>query len=141
MKIKIRNIYLLLAGLSGANCSFSQPVANELPADKNATKQTVALCNNLKKLAVKGYMFGHQDDLAYGVNWHYENGRSDVKEVAGDYPAVYGWELGNLEVNEEKNLDGVPFKKMRQFIKEGYERGGVITISWHARSPFGAPKG
>jgi mannan endo-1,4-beta-mannosidase len=30
---------------------------------------------------------------------------------------------------------------MRQFIKEGYERGGVITISWHARSPYGAPKG
>jgi mannan endo-1,4-beta-mannosidase len=141
MKIRNRNIYLLLAGLSGANCSFSQPVGNELTADKNATKQTVALCNNLKKLSVKGYMFGHQDDLAYGVNWHYENGRSDVKEVAGDYPAVYGWELGGLEANEDKNIDGVPFKKMRQFIKEGYERGGVITISWHARSPFGAAKG
>jgi mannan endo-1,4-beta-mannosidase len=111
------------------------------PCDKQATKQTIALCYNLKKLAVKGYMFGHQDDLAYGVNWRYENGRSDVKDVAGDYPAVYGWELGGLEAGEDKNIDGVPFKKMRQFIKEGYERGSVITISWHARSPFGAPKG
>lgn len=111
------------------------------PCDKNATSQTAALCRNLKKLAAKGFMFGHQDDLAYGVNWRYENGRSDVKEVAGDYPAVYGWELGGLEANEDKDLDGVPFKKMRQFIKEGYERGGVITISWHARSPYGAPKG
>jgi mannan endo-1,4-beta-mannosidase len=111
------------------------------PSDKNATKQTIALCNNLKKLAVKGFMFGHQDDLAYGVNWRYENGKSDVKDAAGDYPAVYGWELGGLEAREEKNIDGVPFKKMREFIKEGYERGGVITISWHARSPLGAPKG
>jgi mannan endo-1,4-beta-mannosidase len=61
--------------------------------------------------------------------------------VTGDYPAVYGWELGGLEANADKDLDGVPFKKMRQFIKEGYERGGVITISWHARSPLGAEKG
>jgi mannan endo-1,4-beta-mannosidase len=121
--------------------SFARPVTKELPADKGATTATIALYNNLKKLSAKGFMFGHQDDLAYGVNWRYENGRSDVKEVAGDYPAVYGWELGGLEAGEDKNLDGVPFKKMRQFIKEGYERGGVITISWHARSPFGAPKG
>ncbi|MBO9202713.1 MULTISPECIES: glycoside hydrolase family 26 protein [Niastella] len=114
---------------------------DQTPCDSAATQQTVALCRNLKKLAAKGFMFGHQDDLAYGVNWRYEPGKSDVKEVTGDYPAVYGWELGGLEANEEKNLDGVPFKKMRQFIKEGYERGGVITISWHARSPYGAPKG
>jgi len=141
MNIKTRNISLLLAALLGANCSPAQPAANQVPADKSATAETLHLCNSLKKLAAKGYMFGHQDDLAYGVNWRYENGRSDVKEVAGDYPAVYGWELGGLEAGEDKNIDGVPFKKMRQFIKEGYERGGVITISWHARSPFGAPKG
>lgn len=132
---------LILTGLSVASFAFAQTATPELPCDLKATPQTVALNNNLKKLAAKGYMFGHQDDLAYGVNWQYENGRSDVKEAAGDYPAVYGWELGGLEAHEEKNLDGVPFKKMRQFIKEGYERGGVITISWHARSPLGAAKG
>jgi mannan endo-1,4-beta-mannosidase len=137
---KMKNL-LLLAALFGANTSFLRPVAEDVPADKNATAQTIALYKNLKKLAAKGYMFGHQDDLAYGVNWRYENGRSDVKDVAGDYPAVYGWELGGLEAGSEKNIDGVPFKKMRQYIKEGYERGGVITISWHARSPYGAEKG
>lgn len=137
---KMKNL-LLLAALFGANTSFLWPVAEDFPADKNATAQTISLYKNLKKLAGKGYMFGHQDDLAYGVNWRYENGRSDVKDVAGDYPAVYGWELGGLEAGSEKNIDGVPFKKMRQFIKEGYERGGVITISWHARSPYGAEKG
>jgi hypothetical protein len=30
---------------------------------------------------------------------------------------------------------------MRQFIRQGYERGGVISISWHASSPFGKEKG
>lgn len=81
-------------------------------------------------------MFGHQDDLAYGVNWKYETGRSDVKDVAGDYPAVYGWELGHLEIDKLLNLDGVPFSNMQQYIKEAYARGGVITISWHLNNPL-----
>jgi len=134
--------YLIL--ISWASClSFCRVVAQHvMPSDKEATKETANLYNNLKRLAARGYMFGHQDDLAYGVEWKYKEGRSDVKDVTGDYPAVYGWELGGLErPNSEENLDRVPFKKMKQFIKAGYERGGIITISWHADSPFGAQKG
>jgi len=81
-------------------------------------------------------MFGHQDDLAYGVDWKYVKGKSDVKDVAGDYPGIYGWELGNIEHDLPADLDGVPFDTMRTFIRQGYERGGVITISWHADNPF-----
>ncbi|HLP38125.1 glycoside hydrolase family 26 protein [Lacibacter sp.] len=120
------------------NCQVK--AQQELPADKNATKETVNLYNNLQKLASKGFMFGHQDDLAYGVNWKYEQGRSDVKEAAGDFPAVYGWELGGLELDHPKNLDAVPFETMQQFIQQGYDRGGIITISWHAYSPLGNKK-
>ncbi len=107
------------------------------PCDAKATKETVALYNNLKKLAKKGYMFGHQDDLAYGVYWKYQAGRSDVKDASGDYPAVYGWDLGGTErADNSLNIDGVPFKKMRQYIQDGYRRGGVITLSWHFDNPF-----
>ncbi|HXL54719.1 MAG TPA: glycosyl hydrolase [Chitinophagaceae bacterium] len=81
-------------------------------------------------------MFGHQDDLAYGVGWKYEQNRSDIKDVIGDYPAVYGWELGRLELDHSVNIDSVPFDKMKQFIRDGYERGGVITISWHLNNPL-----
>ncbi len=111
-------------------------IAQQLPIDKQATIQTVRLYNNLKKLMQKGVLFGHQDDLAYGVGWKYINGRSDIKDVTGDYPSVYGWELGHLEIDKPVNLDGVPFDKMKQFIREGYERGGVITISWHLNNPL-----
>jgi len=112
------------------------------PADKSATKETVNLYNNLKKLSEKGFMLGHQDDLAYGVEWRYKENKSDIKEVTGDYPAVYGWDLGGIErTDNDNNLDGVPFKKMKEFIKQGYARGGVITISWHLGSPSGAQKG
>ena len=107
-----------------------------MPADKQATKETANLYRNLKRLAAKGFMFGHQDDLAYGVGWKYESGRSDIKDVTGDYPAVYGWELGRLEIDQPVNLDSVPFKKMQQLIKDGYNRGAVITISWHLNNPL-----
>lgn len=110
------------------------------PADPLATRETVQLFKNLKRISSKGFLFGHQDDLAYGVEWRYKDGRSDVLESAGDYPGLYGWDLGGIEKGE-LNLDGVPFKKMKQFIKQGYERGGVISISWHLASPFGAPAG
>lgn len=104
--------------------------------DKKATPETVVLYQNLNKLSKKGIMFGHQDDLAYGVNWRYEEGRSDVKDVTGDYPAVYGWDLGGLEKKSDKNIDGIPFDKMRQFIQQGHQRGGIITMSWHIDNPL-----
>lgn len=110
--------------------------SDDHPSDKKATENTVHLYRNLKKLLDMGIMFGHQDDLAYGVGWRLVPGKSDVKEAVGDYPAVYGWELGNIEHGLPYNLDSVPFEKMRTFIREGYDRGGVITISWHGNNPL-----
>ncbi|MEO8766675.1 MAG: glycosyl hydrolase, partial [Ginsengibacter sp.] len=110
--------------------------ANELPIDKKATKQTIALYRNLRKVLNKGIMFGHQDDLAYGVGWKYVPGKSDVKEVTGDYPAVYGFELGRIELDHSVNIDSVPFGKMKSFIQTVYERGGVVTLSWHLNNPL-----
>ncbi len=94
------------------------------------------LLQNLKKLSQKGILFGHQDDLAYGNGWAYVEGNSDVKRVVGDYPAVYGWDLGHIELGDTLNLDGVPFNKMRQYAIEVYNRGGVNTFSWHGTSPY-----
>lgn len=108
----------------------------EIPSDKEATGETVGLYRSLKKLFSEGVMIGHQDDMAYGVNWKYEKGRSDIKDVTGDYPAVFGWELGHIELDSKINLDNVPFDKMQQYIKEAYERGTVITISWHLNNPL-----
>lgn len=123
---------LLFAAVAGATGVSAQTLS-----DKDATTETKALYQNLYALKEKGYLFGHQDDLAYGVNWRYEKDRSDVKDVCGDYPGIYGWDLGGLEKGAgDKNIDGVPFKKMRQYIKDGYKRGGVITLSWHFDNPL-----
>ena len=106
------------------------------PTDPKATAETVKLYQNLQKIRQKGIMFGHQDDLAYGEGWIYEEGRSDVKDVCGDYPAVFGWELGHLELGDAYSLDSVHFNKIQVWIKLVYERGGVNTISWHLRNPL-----
>jgi mannan endo-1,4-beta-mannosidase len=133
----IRNVGLplLLAALN-AGCDTEPPNRQQISlVDPDATEETVALYINLKSLSRDHILFGHQDDLAYGVQWINEPGRSDVKEVAGSYPAVYGWELGDLELGAEQNLDKVNFANMLEWIKEGYSRGGVVTISWHMNNP------
>ncbi len=104
--------------------------------DPNATTQTRALFMNLDHIRHNHTLFGHQDALAYGVHWRNdEPGRSDVFEVTGSYPGVYGWEIGDIELGASENLDNVNFDQMRGWIREGYERGGVITISWHMNNP------
>ena len=100
-------------------------------------EKTVALqlMERLDTLRSKGYMFGHQDDPFYGLTWEYQTDSSDVKNVCGDWPAVMGFELGGIELGDEKNLDSVPFTRMAEEIIKHYERGGIVTISWHPRNP------
>ena len=92
------------------------------------------LIETLKSVQPKGTLFGHQDDLAYGMNWSYVDGESDVKKVAGDYPAIFGWELGGLERGDLRNLDAVPFDAIRQLAIKANEMGGINTFSWHPYS-------
>jgi hypothetical protein len=39
-------------------------------------------------------------------------------------------------MGDAKNLDSVPFTKMREEIIKHHERGGIVTISWHPRNPM-----
>lgn len=110
--------------------------AQRIPIDKLATNETKRLYNNLFKLSEKGFMFGHQDDSAYGIGWKNIDGESDIKKVLGQYPAVLGWDLGHIELDSATNLDGVPFEKMRKYIQYVHEMGGVNTITWHLRNPL-----
>ena len=109
------------------------PLKNDFLVDSLATGETVALFQDLRSIAANGLMFGHQDDLAYGIGWNAEPGRSDVKEVCGDYPAVYGWDLGDIHL--QNNLDGVNFENMKNWIKQAHARGGINTISMHLDNP------
>ena len=102
----------------------------------NAQTQRQQLLDRLQQLQVRGYMVGHQDDPFYGLTWEWELGRSDMKECSGDWPAVMGFDLGGIEVGDEKNLDSVPFTRIREEIIAHHQRGGIVTLSWHPRNPF-----
>jgi len=136
-----QKICLLFVAILSANiisCSSGKEENHnelQLTVDQKATAETKALFTNLKDLASSKVLYGHQDDLAYGYNWWSEPGRSDVKEATGSYPAVYGWEIGDLRQDVEVSLDSVKFESMKGWIKEAYERGGVNTISWHMNHP------
>ncbi len=93
------------------------------------------LQKRLQKLQKTGIMVGHQDDPVYGSSWAWDRGRSDVKDVCGDYPAIMGWELGSLELGRAENLDKVPFDRMREEIVAQDARGGISTLSWHPWNP------
>lgn len=94
------------------------------------------LLNRLSAIQTRGYMVGHQDDPFYGMDWNGDLGRSDVKDAVGDYPAVMGFELGGIEMDDEKNLDSVPFTRIRQELIAHVERGGIVAVSWHPRNPY-----
>jgi mannan endo-1,4-beta-mannosidase len=126
---------LIVAALLSGCASLGTTRSDVDLADPEASRETRALFANLQRLASDHVLFGHEDALAYGVHWIGEEDRSDVKDVTGSYPAVYGWELGDLELGAEENLDGVDFEDMQRWIKKGYERGGVITVAWHMNNP------
>jgi mannan endo-1,4-beta-mannosidase len=136
--MKKHSSLLLIYVLIGISCSSKAQInnTNSSLSDKKSTTETKILYKNLIELSNKAILFGHQDDLAYGVNWKYEAGRSDIKDVTGDYPAVYGWDIAGLEKKSDLNIDGIPFDKMKQYIIDGHSRGGIITISWHMDNPL-----
>ena len=100
-------------------------------ADAHATYRTKALYANLHDISNTHILFGHQDDLAYGVKWkEWYKKKSDVKDVCGSYPAVFGWDVGKLGQTKH-NIDTVDFDNMKAWIKEAYKMGAINTISWH----------
>jgi mannan endo-1,4-beta-mannosidase len=100
------------------------------------TPETERLLANLRTVPDKGIMFGHHDDTVYGIGWEGEEGRSDVQSVCGDYPAVISFDLGELELGGSLSLDRVPFDKIRREVINQYLRGGMSSLSWHARNPL-----
>jgi mannan endo-1,4-beta-mannosidase len=134
----IRKFQHFLFVLIFASCT-STPDAEQtpldgIPIDKDITEETKALFLNLKNTSKQGIMFGHQDDLAYGVHWKEEPDRSDVRDAGGAYPAVFGWDVSKLG-QRPFNIDSVDFEKMKGWIMQAYSMGGINTISWHMDNP------
>lgn len=122
----------MLLSITACNSNASlQPT----PVNPNATKEAVELYKQLASQITKGIMFGHQDDIVYGHSWK-TDGVSDVKQTSNDFPAIFGWELGDLELGNIYSLDSVAFSEIEEGMKWVYKEGGINTVSWHVNNPL-----
>lgn len=81
-------------------------------------------------------MFGQHDATVYGYTWRDIPGRCDVQEITGDYPAIISFDLGKIELGSDTQIDDVPQASMRREIVAQYERGGLVSLSWHPWNPL-----
>lgn len=110
------------------------PVICIAQIDKNATRETKALFKNLKKIAGKHILFGHQHATEYGHGWFDEANRSDVKSVTGSHPAVIGVDLMGLSGVPENKI-AANLKSLHKNVIATYNRGGLTTVAWHFNNP------
>ncbi|MBC7914460.1 MAG: beta-mannosidase [Pyrinomonadaceae bacterium] len=115
--------------------------------DKNATVETASLFYNLKKISKTNILFGHQDDTKRGVSnsttqWANEQhlspisrDKSDVKEVTGSYPAVFGHDFNHIATFSTGNWFDYEKQTAKELTIDAYNRGGINTYSWHYSNP------
>ncbi|HEY1195785.1 glycoside hydrolase family 26 protein [Flavobacterium sp.] len=102
--------------------------------DRNATKETKNLYQNLKIISESHILFGHQHALEYGHGWSNEPNRSDVKSVTGSHPAVVGIDFSDFSGRSKQQIENAK-AILRKNVIDTYERGGITTVSWHFNNP------
>ena len=133
MRVYIIELCIILICMS---CSHKQQLSETCTVDDKLVISGKHMYEHLLAMSGKATMFGHQDAGVYGHGWMYITGKSDIKDVCGAAPAVYGWELGHLELGDSISLDSIFFNKIREGIQYVYSKGGINTISWHLRNPW-----
>ena len=104
--------------------------------DKDATYETAALFYNLKVSSEKQVMFGHMEDNKNGYDgWRNAPGRSDVYEVTGAYPAMYGFDFGGIGSFRPDSMLEKETQVSQYRVIEAYKRKGIVTFSWHFSNP------
>ena len=130
-------LFPLMAAMALASCGGSKSASDKDATAADTITPAQTLISQLDSVVKSGHFyFGHHDDTAYGHTWKYVEGNSDVKAVIGEYPGLMSWDLGMIEVDSAKNLDGVPFEFIAAEIAKQNARGGVNAISWHPLNPI-----
>lgn len=144
--MKTRIISIILGAALFAGCTsvelpgrdqhdYSGGDASQLTlADPNATPETKALYSHLWTIKDEGFMFGHHDDLWCGRYWMGEEGRSDTKDVCGDYPAVLGVDFAEL-VDDRYASDPTTNAYKLNSVKQAYKLGMVTIVCLHLDNP------
>ncbi|MFQ6601964.1 glycoside hydrolase family 26 protein [Flavobacterium sp. C3NV] len=105
--------------------------------DANATKETVALFYNLKKLAKTKVAIGQQD--AFNSFYQDNGGDSDIKKNTGFDPAILGSDFMFItDKNNNNQADNWFYQQEEKLVnatKAAYAKGIINTFCWHLREP------
>jgi mannan endo-1,4-beta-mannosidase len=105
--------------------------------DANATKETVALFYNLKKLAKTKVAIGQQD--AFNSFYEDAGGDSDIKKNTGSDPALLGSDFMFITDKSNNGQANNWFYqqelKITADVKAAYAKGMINTFCWHLREP------
>lgn len=102
------------------------------PIDSHPTDQLLSLYSRLRRLTGKKTMLGHQDTTLCRRMHECD---SDVATLTGAYPAIWGFDLGRIELGWEKNIDDVSFAHIHQEVLHANNIGAIPTLTWHSVNP------
>ena len=112
--------FLLIISLTSCNSLYNSIYQKPKLVDTKISKNAKILHKKLFYTSKKGIAIGHQDATSYGIGWKQEgfsnNMRSDVQEIVGDLPAVFGFDIGHIELGKKQNLDSVSFDFIKKAI-------------------------
>lgn len=115
----------------------TQNVTNYM-VDANATKETVALFYNLKRLAKTKVAIGQQD--AFNSFYQDAGGDSDIKKNTGYDPAILGSDFMFItDKNNNNQAENWYYQqeiKITNDVELAYAKGMINTFCWHLREPF-----
>ncbi|MEM6685517.1 MAG: glycosyl hydrolase [Bacteroidota bacterium] len=138
---RLKYVIIVSVALIFTSCTSLYDASYQKPTlvDQKLTKETKLLHKKLFLISKAGFAVGQQDATAYGIGWkkidNANTWRSDMHDVSGNFPSIYGFDIAKIELDSQKNIDSVDFNVMRNLIVEAHKKGGLITISWHTYNP------
>ena len=132
----------LTAGITAAALSglvalpAAQAAETVTIVDPDASPATRSLFSYLDDVRGEGILFGHQHTTSYGLTVTGADGtKSDVKNMTGDYPAVFGWDTLILQGDEApgsaSNTTEQNIAALDDYIEKAHALGGINTLSAH----------
>ena len=135
------NKFLLFCfiGIAVATCATSCGDKKKKSYDEIAmsglTTRTENLQTNVKAYANKGTLIGQMYGTLTGIGWNRwqcDSDRCDMQAICGFRPAVNGYELAGIENGKSSNIDGIPFKSIKEDVLKNFRKGGLLIMNWTA---------
>lgn len=134
MKIKYL-LFALLTILAISSCGDKKKKSYDEVAMSGLTTRTENLKENIKAYANKGTLIGQMYGTLTGIGWNRwecDSDRCDMKGICGYRPAANGYELAAIENGKQQNIEGVPFKAIREDALKMFRKGGLLVMNWTA---------